>query len=188
MKRIDTAIPGAFVIEPSVFGDARGYFFESYHQEKFATFGITKAFVQDNQSHSRRGVLRGLHYQLGRPQAKLVRALAGEIFDVAVDVRKGSPTFGNWVGERLSSDNKRMLYVPEGFAHGFLVLSEVAEILYKCTDLYTPTEERGILWNSPELGIPWPLASGIEPILSSRDILYPTLASAPTSDLPECSP
>ncbi len=185
MKRIDTELAGIILLEPKVFGDERGYFFECYRQDRFAELGIRGTFVQDNQSRSLRGVLRGLHYQLGRPQAKLVRALSGEIFDVAVDVRRGSPTFGRWVGERLSEDNRRMMYVPEGFAHGFLVLSEAAEIHYKCTDLYAPKEERGILWSDPEVAVAWPIPQGVDLVLSSKDTAYPTLATAPACDLPE---
>lgn len=185
MKRIETELAGIILLEPRVFGDERGYFFECYRQDRFAELGIHGTFVQDNQSRSLRGVLRGLHYQLGRPQAKLVRALSGEIFDVAVDVRRGSPTFGRWVGERLSEDNRRMMYVPEGFAHGFLVLSESAEIHYKCTDLYAPKEERGILWSDPGVSVAWPIPQGVDLVLSSKDTAYPTLATVPALDLPE---
>jgi dTDP-4-dehydrorhamnose 3,5-epimerase len=183
MKRIETALADLILIEPQIFGDDRGYFFECYRRDKYAELGVTCAFVQDNQSRSARGVLRGLHYQLGRPQAKLVRVLSGEIFDVAVDVRRGSPTFGRHVGVLLSAENKRSLFVPEGFAHGFQVLSETAEVLYKCSDLYAPIEERGVLWSDPELGIAWPLPD--EPTLSPKDRVYPTLKHAPTADLPE---
>jgi dTDP-4-dehydrorhamnose 3,5-epimerase len=168
MKVIPTAVPEVLVIEPRVFGDARGFFFESYNQRAFAeASGLNPAFVQDNHSRSARGVLRGLHYQVRQPQGKLVRVAAGEVFDVAVDVRRGSPTFGRWVGLTLSESNKRMLWIPAGFAHGFLVLSESADFLYKTTDYYAPEHERCILWNDPAIGIEWPLAG--EPLLSAKD-------------------
>jgi dTDP-4-dehydrorhamnose 3,5-epimerase len=183
MKRIDTALPGVCVIEPKVFADPRGFFLESYNRDSFAAIGITATFVQDNHSKSQRGVLRGMHYQLGRPQAKLVRVVAGEVFDVAVDVRRGSPTFGKWVGEILSAENRRMLYVPEGFAHGFIVLKDGTEFLYKCTDVYAPKEERGVIWNDPGIGIAWPLPLP-EPLLSNKDTVYGTLATRPEADLP----
>ena len=184
MRLIETTLAGVVLIEPKVFGDERGHFFECYRQDLFAEMGIRSVFVQDNQSRSRRGVLRGLHYQLGRPQAKLVRALSGEIFDVAVDVRRGSPTFGRWVGARLSEENRRMMYVPEGFAHGFMVLSDAAEIHYKCTDLYAPKEERGLLWSDPTLSVEWPTAEGLELVLSAKDVALPTLDMALPADLP----
>ena len=162
------AIADVILIEPRVFGDARGYFLESYNQRAFdAAVGRTVRFVQDNHSRSAQRVLRGLHYQIRQPQGKLVRATAGEIFDVAVDLRRDSPTFGRWVGEILSADNKRQLWVPEGFAHGFVVLSEFAEVQYKATDYYAPEHERCIAWNDPELGIAWPLEG--EPVLSAKD-------------------
>ncbi|RPH37672.1 MAG: dTDP-4-dehydrorhamnose 3,5-epimerase [Planctomycetota bacterium] len=183
MKRIDTALPGVLLLEPRVFEDARGHFFETYRADTFASMGIGCAFVQDNQSFSRRGVLRGLHYQLGRPQAKLIRVVQGEIFDVAVDVRRGSPTFGKWAGEVLSSTNHRQMFVPAGFAHGFLVLSETAEVTYKCSDLYAPAEERGIAWNDPKIGIGWPL-QGAAPLINEKDARYPALDQAPDKDLP----
>jgi dTDP-4-dehydrorhamnose 3,5-epimerase len=162
-----TAIPDVLVIEPKVFGDARGFFLESWNAKAFAEAGVPAAFVQDNHSRSPRGVLRGLHYQIRQPQGKLVRAVTGEVFDVAVDLRRASPTFGRWVGERLSGDNKRMLWIPPGFGHGFLVLSESADFLYKTTDYYAPEHERVIAWNDPELAIKWPLAG--TPTLSGRD-------------------
>ena len=162
-----TAIPDVLVIEPKVFGDARGFFLESWNAKAFAEAGVPAAFVQDNHSRSPRGVLRGLHYQIRQPQGKLVRVAAGEVFDVAVDLRRASPTFGRWVGERLSGDNKRMLWIPPGFGHGFLVLSESADFLYKTTDYYAPEHERVIAWNDPELAIKWPLAG--TPTLSGRD-------------------
>lgn len=183
MKRIDTGLPGVCLLEPKVFGDPRGAFFESYRKDVLAGLGIVRDFVQDNQSASSRGVLRGLHYQLGRPQAKLIRAVAGEIFDVAVDLRRGSPTFGRWVGEILSAANRRIMFVPEGFAHGFLVLSESAEVLYKASDYYAPAEERGLRWDSPEVGVAWPLR-GVAPVLAPRDAAFPTLSQVPDPDLP----
>lgn len=184
MKRIDLAIPGVCLLEPRVFEDARGLFYESYREDVFRQLGIADRFVQDNHSISRKGVLRGLHYQLGKPQAKLVRVMQGEVYDVAVDVRRGSPTFGKAVGEILSGANRRQMYVPVGFAHGFLVLSETAEFLYKCSDFYAPKEERGIAWNDPKLGIAWPLA-GIAPVVNARDAAFPTLAAASPADLPQ---
>jgi dTDP-4-dehydrorhamnose 3,5-epimerase len=162
-----TAIPDVLVIEPKVFGDARGFFLESWNAKAFAAAGIPAAFVQDNHSRSPRGVLRGLHYQIVQPQGKFVRVVAGEVFDVAVDLRRASPTFGRWVGERLSGDNKRMLWIPPGFGHGFLVVSESADFLYKTTDYYAPEHERVIAWNDPDLAIAWPLEGA--PILSARD-------------------
>jgi len=183
LNRIDTAIPGVFLLDPKVFDDGRGWFYESYREDTFRDLGISTRFVQDNQSFSSRDVLRGLHYQLGKPQAKLVRVLQGEVFDVAVDVRRGSATFGKWVGEILSGANRRQMYVPVGFAHGFLVLSEKAEFLYKCSDFYAPAEERGIAWNDPRVGIAWPL-EGRTPTLNSRDTRFPKLADAPEKDLP----
>lgn len=169
MKRLDTFIEGLVVLEPQVFKDDRGFFFESYNEETFRRLGINSRFVQDNHSGSRKGVIRGLHYQICHPQAKLVRVIAGEIFDVAVDIRRSSPTFGKWFGLNLSAENKRLLYIPEGFAHGFLVLSDWAEVLYKTTDFYAPECDRVIIWNDPEIAIDWPL-NGIEPILSPKDL------------------
>lgn len=183
MKRIDTAIPGLCLLEPRVFGDERGYFFEACREDVLAGLGIAARFVQDNQSMSRKGILRGMHYQLGRPQGKLVRVLSGSIFDAAVDLRPGSPTFGKWAGETLSAANRRMMWVPEGFAHGFLVLSDAAEVLYKTTDYYAPAEERGLRWDAPEVGIAWPLDGA--PTLNARDAAYPTLAAIPKPDLPK---
>ena len=169
MNVIPTKIPDVLILEPKVFGDERGFFFESFNQKVFAEkTGVTTEFVQDNHSRSRQGVLRGLHYQIEQVQGKLLRAVAGEIFDVAVDIRKGSPTFGQWVGCVISAENKRQFWVPPKFAHGFLVLSDVAEVLYKTTDYYAPQHERSILWNDPDLGIEWPL-DGIDPILSAKD-------------------
>lgn len=183
MKRIDTELPGVCVLEPVVHGDRRGFFLESYNRQTFAELGITCDFVQDNHSRSSCGVVRGLHYQLGQAQDKLVRVMAGEVYDVAVDVRRGSPTFGRAVGVMLSGENMRMLFVPKGFAHGFCVVSESAEFLYKCSDFYAPAEERGVIWNDPQLGIEWPLG-GAEPIVSPKDLAYGTLATRPADDLP----
>lgn len=164
-----TKIPDVFIIEPKVFGDERGFFFESFNQKNFTEkTGITSEFVQDNHSRSVKGVLRGLHYQIQQTQGKLLRVVAGEIFDVAVDMRKSSPTFGEWVGCILSAENKRQFWVPPEFAHGFLVTSEIAEVLYKTTDYYAPNYERSLLWNDPDVGIDWPL-EGITPILSAKD-------------------
>lgn len=168
MKITATDIPDVFIVEPKVFGDDRGFFFESFNQKQWEeATGIKTSFVQDNHSRSVKGVLRGLHYQIEQPQGKLVRCAVGEVFDVAVDLRKSSPTFGKWVGVVLSAANKRQLWVPEGFAHGFLVLSDVAEFLYKTTDYYAPEHERCISWNDPDIGIEWPCDE--EPKLSGKD-------------------
>ena len=169
MKFTPTKIPEIIVIEPTVFGDERGYFMETWTQQKFAEGGINAEFVQDNHSKSQQGVLRGLHYQLSHAQGKLVRVLKGEVFDVAVDMRKSSPSYGQWIGETLSEDNKKMMWVPPGFAHGFFVVSEEAEFVYKCTDYYAPEHERSVLWNDPEIGIRWPLLPGKPPQLSDKD-------------------
>ena len=166
---IPTRLPSVVVIQPKVFGDSRGCFLESWQLETFAAAGIEASMVQDNLSESIQGTLRGLHYQIQRPQGKLVQVLAGEVFDVAVDLRRHSPTFGQWVGERLSWENKRMMWVPPGFAHGFYVLSPAALFAYKCTDFYAPAHERAILWNDPDLGIDWPLLPGLPPALSPKD-------------------
>lgn len=169
MKVLATAIPDLLIVEPTVFGDDRGFFFESYNARKFAELtGVTAGFVQDNHSRSAKNVLRGLHYQVRQPQGKLVRVVAGSVFDVAVDLRRNSATFGEWEGVELSAENKRMLWVPPGFAHGFLVLSEHAEFLYKTTDYWAPEHERCIMWNDPELAIAWPLQE--EPQLSAKDL------------------
>ncbi|MFB2935032.1 dTDP-4-dehydrorhamnose 3,5-epimerase [Aerosakkonemataceae cyanobacterium BLCC-F154] len=168
MKVLVTEIPDVMLIEPKVFGDSRGFFFESFNQRVFAEkTGVEVNFVQDNHSRSSQNVLRGLHYQIQQPQGKLLRVVLGEIFDVAVDIRKSSPTFGQWVGYLLSAENQRQLWIPAGFAHGFLVVSEVAEVLYKTTEYYAPEHERCILWNDRDLAIAWPLKS--EPILSAKD-------------------
>ena len=167
MQVQETNLDEVKLLAPRVFADSRGFFLESYNQRTFGEHGIHETFVQDNHSRSERGVLRGLHYQLVQPQGKLVRAVRGEIFDVAVDLRRSSPTFGRWTGHLLSEDNKLMLWIPAGFGHGFLVLSPVAEVLYKATDFYAPQGERSVLWNDPEIGIEWPDAG--TPILSPKD-------------------
>lgn len=178
MNVVDTALPGVKLIEPKVFGDDRGFFMESWNARTFADNGLDLHFVQDNHSRSARGVLRGLHYQLQNPQGKLVRVTAGAVFDVAVDLRRSSAHFGRWVGYELSDANKRMLWVPPGFAHGFVVLSESADFLYKCTQLYDGSDDRGIRWNDPAIAIDWPLA-GMTPQLSGKDASAPLLADAP---------
>jgi len=165
----ETKIKGVYVVEPRVFGDHRGYFMETYNHENFKKAGLNMVFVQDNQSKSKKGVLRGLHYQNPNPQGKLVRVISGEVFDVAVDLRKYSPTYGQWEGVRLSAENKKQFYVPEGFAHGFLVLSEEAEVIYKCTEFYHPECEGSIKWNDPSIGIEWPLGEIEDLILSKKD-------------------
>jgi len=168
MKIVPTSLPDVLVIEPQVFGDARGFFFESFNRRAFReATGVDLDFVQDNHSRSARGVLRGLHYQIRQPQGKLVRCVAGEVFDVAVDLRRSSPRFGKWAGVTLSAENKRMAWIPPGFGHGFLVLTEHAEFLYKTTDYYAPEHERTIAWNDPDIGIAWPLDG--EPVLSGKD-------------------
>jgi dTDP-4-dehydrorhamnose 3,5-epimerase len=177
MRFLPTEIPGVVLIEPRVFGDARGFFMETWHDAKFAAAGLDLHFVQDNHSKSVQGTLRGLHYQIEKPQGKLVRVTSGEVFDVAVDLRKSSPTFGRWVGEILSAENKKMLWVPPGFGHGFYVLSPEAEFVYKCTELYAPEHERCIRWDDPELAIVWPLL-GQAPLLSAKDLAGNSLAEA----------
>lgn len=177
MKAFATAIPDVLILEPQVFGDERGFFYESYNERAWQeATGLRRRFVQDNHSRSAKGVLRGLHYQIRQPQGKLVRCVAGEVFDVAVDIRRASPSFGKWVGVRLSAANKRQLWVPEGFAHGFLVLSETAEFLYKATDYYAPEHERCIAWDDESLGIEWPIEG--EPQLSAKDRLGVSLGDA----------
>jgi dTDP-4-dehydrorhamnose 3,5-epimerase len=163
---VTSEFPGLMVIEPRVFEDARGFFMETYHRERFAAAGLPTDFVQDNHSLSRRNVIRGLHYQIERPQGKLVRAIRGMVFDVAVDLRRSSPTFGRWFGIELSEANRKQVYIPPGFAHGFCALSDVAEVIYRCTDMYHPAGERTILWNDPQLAIRWPV---LEPILAEKD-------------------
>jgi len=178
MSVIRTRIPDVLILEPKVFGDARGFFFESFNQQAFAAAcGAEYQFVQDNHSRSARGVLRGMHYQIRQPQGKLVRVVRGAVFDVAVDIRRSSPTFGQWVGEELSEENQRQMWVPPGFAHGFLVLSESADFLYKTTDYYAPQHERCIAWDDTELGIEWPVP-GMEPVLSAKDKLGVSLSAA----------
>ena len=181
VKLIKTSLPGVLLIEPDVFKDSRGFFMETYHREKYSREGIDRIFVQDNHSHSKRGVLRGMHYQLHHPQGKLVYVITGEIFDVAVDIRSGSPTFGKWEGIYLSAENERQIFVPEGFAHGFCVLSENADVLYKCTDFYNPHDELGILWSDPTIGIDWPVET---PVLSGKDSQYPELKEVSRDFLP----
>lgn len=167
MNVVKTAIPDVLILEPKVFGDSRGFFLESFNKAVLANVGITAEFVQDNHSRSARNVLRGLHYQVNKPQGKLVRVVTGEVFDVAVDIRRSSPTFGKWVGARLSAENNKQLWVPPGFAHGFVVLSESADFLYKVTEYWSAKDERSILWNDAEIGIEWPIAGG--PVLSAKD-------------------
>ena len=169
MKVIPTAIEGVVILEPEVFGDARGYFFESYSQRKFDEQVRSVRFVQDNESHSRYGVLRGLHFQKQFPQGKLVRAVRGTVFDVAVDLRTSSETYGKWFGVELSAENKKQFYIPEGFAHGLLVLSDEAEFAYKCTDFYHPGDEGGLLWSDETIGVQWPIEEGMELIISEKD-------------------
>jgi dTDP-4-dehydrorhamnose 3,5-epimerase len=181
MKFSKTSLPGVLLVEPDVYKDGRGFFLETYHQEKYAEEGIVQSFVQDNRSHSKKNVLRGLHYQLRQPQAKLVYVITGEIFDVAVDIRRGSQTFGKWEGVYLSSENNRQVFIPEGFAHGFCVLSETADVLYKCSDLYNPDDEFGILWSDSSIGIEWPVT---KPVLSPKDSDYPRLNKITDSLLP----
>ena len=181
MKATRLAIPDVVLIEPKVFGDARGFFFESFNQKAFnEATGTQHEFVQDNHSRSAKGVLRGLHYQIKQPQGKLVRVLEGEIFDVAVDLRKKSPTFGQWVGVLLSAENKKQLWIPEGFAHGFIVLGEKAQVLYKTTDFYAPEHQRALRWNDPALGIRWPIRQ--EPLLSAQDATANLLSEAEVFD------
>lgn len=175
MNFIKSRLSGVVLIEPDVFRDARGFFLETYHQKKYAAGGIPDAFVQDNHSRSVKGTLRGLHLQTRKPQGKLIRVLQGEIYDVAVDLRRGSPTFKTWDAFTLSADNFRQLYVPPGFAHGFAVLSDIAEVEYKCTDFYDPGGELGVRWNDSELAIPWPLE---KPVLSAKDAALPLLRDA----------
>ena len=180
-----TTLAGVLVIEPEVFADERGFFMETYHQRRYAEHGLAETFVQDNCSHSSRAVLRGLHYQLEHAQAKLVSVITGRIYDVAVDIRRGSPTFGRWVAEILSQDNHRQLFTPAGFAHGFCVLSDTADVMYKCTDFYAPGDEYGILWSDPKLNIDWPIK---QPVLSAKDAGFCELAAVPPENLPIYQP
>ena len=182
MNRIETSLPGVCLIEPSVFEDERGFLFESYHENKFAELGIHDRFVQDNHAKSIKHTLRGLHYQIKHPQAKLCRVVHGEVLDVVADIRRGSPYFGKWESSVLSAENKRQMYVPAGFAHGYLVLSDTAEFLYKCSDFYYPEHERGVAWNDADLGIRW----GAQfPIVSEKDRNNPALRDIPVAELPD---
>ncbi len=183
MNVLETKLPGVLVFEPRVFGDERGFFMETWHAERYEEVGLPSTFVQDNLSFSQRGVLRGLHFQNPDQQGKLVYVLQGEVYDVAVDIRAGSPTFGEWAGATLSSENKRQLYVPEGFAHGFLVLSERAEFLYKCSDFYAPQHARGIAWDDARIAIGWP-ATPTPPVLSANDRANPRLSAVADNHLP----
>jgi dTDP-4-dehydrorhamnose 3,5-epimerase len=175
-----THLPEVVLIKPRVFGDTRGFFYETWQQQKFAAAGIDAPFVQDNHSHSTRHTLRGLHYQIQRPQGKLVRVTRGAVYDVAVDIRRSSPRFGQWVGVTLSDDNHQMLWVPPGFAHGYLALSDEVDFLYKCTDYYAPPHERSILWSDATLGVRWPLTDGMAPTLSDKDAAAPGFRDAET--------
>ena len=180
-----TALPDVRIIKPDVFRDSRGFFMETYHLRKFELLGITKPFVQDNHSRSSKGILRGLHYQLNFPQAKLVSVLRGEIFDVAVDIRRGSPSFGRWVGEVLSDENNYQIFIPEGFAHGFCVLSDTVDLVYKCTDFYHPEDDHGINWADESVGITWPQRA---PLTSDKDKRLPLLENVPPELLPVYKP
>jgi dTDP-4-dehydrorhamnose 3,5-epimerase len=180
MKIIATALEGLLILEPKVFADERGYFLETYHSLRYRDVGIKASFVQDNLSFSKKNVLRGLHFQISQPQAKLVQVISGEIFDVAVDIQPGSATFGNWAGVVLSEENKRQILVPEGFAHGFCVLSQTAHVAYKCSVFYNPADEGGIRWSDPEIGIDWPVKN---PILSGKDAKLPRLSELTPSQL-----
>lgn len=182
MKRIPTDLPGVYILEPRIFPDERGFFFESYQQQRFAEVGIIEAWVQDNQAHSVKGTLRGLHYQLRHPQAKLCRVAYGAVLDVAVDIRRGSPTFGQWTSVVLSAENHREIYIPAGFAHGYVVLSETADFLYKCSDFYYPDDNYGIAWNDPQIGVQWGLDE--PPLLSPKDQLTRPLAEIAPEHLP----
>lgn len=181
LRFIETELPGVIIVEPQVFDDPRGFFLETFHTQKYAAYGIPTDFVQDNHSHSKRGTLRGLHYQLKNPQGKLIYVTRGEIFDVAVDIRRGSPHFSHWYGCRLSAANHRQIYVPEGFAHGFVVLSDQADVIYKCTRLYDGADDRGIQFDDPELSIDWPVN---DPLLSPKDRRSPALKELGPEALP----
>jgi dTDP-4-dehydrorhamnose 3,5-epimerase len=180
MEFIPTRLPEVILIKPRVFGDARGFFFETWHERKFAAAGIAGHFVQDNHSHSTRHTLRGLHFQIRQPQGKLVRVSRGEVFDVVVDIRRSSPHFGQWVGVLLSDTNHHMLWVPPGFAHGYLALSDEIDFLYKCTDFYAPEHERALRWDDPEIGVQWPLPADARPVLSAKDAVAPLFKDAET--------
>jgi dTDP-4-dehydrorhamnose 3,5-epimerase len=181
MKILPSSLPEILIIEPSVFQDERGFFMETYQQRRYTEAGIESVFVQDNLSYSVRGTLRGLHYQLKHAQAKLIQVIEGTIFDVALDIRRGSPSFGQWTSVHLSAENKRQLFLPEGFAHGFCVLSESAQVVYKCTNYYAAADEGGVLWSDPALAIAWPLS---KPLLSEKDSQLPHLADIPPESLP----
>jgi dTDP-4-dehydrorhamnose 3,5-epimerase len=181
-KRIETELPGVCVIQPTVFSDMRGFFLETYQQAKFAEIGITDVFVQDNHSCSAHGVLRGLHYQLKHPQAKLCRVVEGKVLDVAIDIRMGSPHFGKWTSVVLSAEDQNQIYISRGFAHGFLVLSNTAQVLYKCSDFYDPSDERGVIWNDPDLNIVWDIMA---PLVSNKDKQHPRLADIRQQSLPQ---
>lgn len=185
LQIIETSLPGVLLIKPRVFQDPRGFFMETYRENVLAEAGIRETFVQDNHSHSSRGVLRGLHYQLRSPQAKLCRVASGEVLDVAVDVRLGSPNFGKWVSAVLSGENYTQIYIPKGFAHGFVVRSEKADFLYKCSDYFDASDDRGVLWDDPDIGIDWDMP---EPILSDKDKRYLRLAQVPHDQLPRFQP
>lgn len=182
LQRIDTSLPGVYEFQPKVFHDPRGFFMETYHQERFASLGISDAFVQDNHSQSVKGTLRGLHYQLRRPQAKLCRVIEGEVLDVAVDIRVGSPTFGKWTSVLLSAKTHNQIYIPVGFAHGFLALTDRVQFLYKCSDFYDPKDGYGILWSDTDLAISWGISN---PLVSDADAKYPSLAATPRELLPK---
>lgn len=181
MQRLDTSLPEVWELQPSVHQDARGFFMETYHQKKFSELGISDLFVQDNHSRSMKGTLRGLHYQLRHAQAKLCRVVEGEALDVAVDIRLGSPTFGKWAGVVLSAERQNQIYIPAGFAHGFLALTGSVQFLYKCSDFYDPSDERGIVWNDPDVGVSWGVTN---PLVSEKDAKNPTLAAMPHEFLP----
>ncbi len=185
IKLRESSLPGVVIIEPVIFNDPRGFFMETYHKKKYAEGGVDCVFVQDNYSYSEKGTLRGLHYQLRNPQAKLVQVITGEVYDVVVDIRRGSPTFGRWDGILLSSKNKRQLFIPEGFAHGFCVLSETADFLYKCTDFYASGDDYGVLWSDPSIGIDWPIE---KPMLSEKDAKNPPLKDITNTNLPVYRP
>ncbi|MDX8377461.1 MAG: dTDP-4-dehydrorhamnose 3,5-epimerase [Mariprofundales bacterium] len=184
MKVIETALAGVLIIEPKVFGDSRGFFLETFHSKRYEENGIAKnlKFVQDNHSRSSKGVLRGLHYQINKPQGKLVMVVTGSVFDVVADINPDSPTFSKWVGVELSEENHRQLWVPPGYAHGFCVLSDTADFVYKCTDMYNPSDEAGIIWNDPDLEIEWPLE---HPLVSKKDAILPQLSNADKKTLPK---
>jgi dTDP-4-dehydrorhamnose 3,5-epimerase len=181
LQRLDTSLSGVWELQPEVHGDARGFFLETYHQKRFSELGIHDPFVQDNHSRSAKGTLRGLHYQLQHAQAKLCRVVEGEALDVAVDIRLGSPTFGKWASVRLSADRQNQIYIPAGFAHGFVTLTDGVQFLYKCSDFYDPGDEHGLLWNDPDLAILWGI---LNPLVSEKDAKYPTLAAMPREFLP----